>query len=117
MTISEFAERYNLHDSFIEHAEYAEQRRKVILRICCALWMQQDYSEGTPETGSLTVTFRGVTSYSCNTDEPDGEFVGILRTTVNGEHTFEMVLLDEATDEIYEMRIAADDIDAVVDIP
>ena len=70
MTISEFAERYNLHDSFIEHAEYDEQRRKVI-----------------------------------------------LRTTVNGEHTFEMVLLDEATDEIYEMRIAADDIDAVVDIP
>lgn len=31
MTISEFAERYNLHDSFIEHAEYDEQRRKVIL--------------------------------------------------------------------------------------
>ena len=85
--------------------------------IHCALWMQQDYIDGTPETGILTVTFRGVTSYSCNTDEPDGEFVGILRTTVIGEHTFEMVLLDEATNGIYEMRIAADDIDAVVDIP
>ena len=117
MTISEFVDRYNLHDSFIEHVEYDEQSKEVILRIHCALWMQQDYIDGTPETGILTVTFRGVTSYSCNTDEPDGEFVGILRTTVNEDNTFEMVLLDEATNEIYEMRIAADDIDAVVDIP
>lgn len=114
MRPGEFVSRYNLHDSFIETVDSAPTNHTITLRIHFAFWMQEDYQDGSPETGILTVTFHNVHQYQCEGGDPAGAFVGILSAECDGD-CITISLLDDETVECFSMMIAADDVTAVVE--
>ena len=64
MTIQELATNYNMHDSLIDSFSVDDQEKTIRIIIDFAFWMQDNYSEGDPETGPLNVTFLNVSNYS-----------------------------------------------------
>lgn len=109
MKIVEFYNKYNLHDSFIESLSYNQENSTLVLNIEFAFWMQKSYKEGDRENGLIRVCFQGVREYQCN-DNPAGEFVGILSTELKNEDLV-INLLDDETNESFEMYIRADSVD------
>ena len=74
MTINEFVNKYNLHDSLLESVTYDENTKKVILSIDFCYWQQEDYQDDANETGMIVVEFDGVEAlnyhpYQINSDE------------------------------------------------
>lgn len=109
MKIVEFFNKYNLHDSFIESLSYNHESRTLVLNIEFAFWMQEFYKEGERENGLIRVCFKGVSKYQCN-ENPAGAFVGILSTELKNEDLV-INLLDDETNEFFEMCIRADSVD------
>lgn len=74
MTIGEFINKYNLHDSRLENITYDETTKKVILSIDFCYWQQEDYEDDMDETGMIIIEFDGVeslkyTPYQIDSDE------------------------------------------------
>lgn len=74
MTINEFTNSFNLHDSLLENITYDETAKKVTLIIDFCYWQQEDYEDDMEETGMIVVEFDEVmklsyTPYSINSDE------------------------------------------------
>ncbi len=113
MRPSEFVSKYILHDSYIESVANDQAEHTVTLRIHFAFWMQEDYQDGSPETGILIVTFHNVHQYQCEGGNPAGSFVGILGAECDGD-CITINLLDDETVECFNMTIAADDVTVVV---
>ncbi len=109
MTIAEFANRYNLHDSYIEAVKYDPESRSVVLTIQFLFWMQNDYVEGSPETGLLYVTFHNASRYSCENENPADPFSGILTAECkNGDLILK--LMNDKTGRYFEVVISAEDV-------
>lgn len=66
MTINEFVNKYNLHDSLLENITYDETAKKVILSIDFCYWQQEDYKDDMDETGMILIEFDEVESLKCN---------------------------------------------------
>ena len=74
MTINEFVNKYNLHDSLLENITYDETDKKAILSIDFCYWQQEDYQDDTDETGMIVIEFDEVellkyVPYQINSDE------------------------------------------------
>ena len=74
MTIKEFIQNYNLHDSLLEKVEYDSDAKIVKLSIDFCYWQQKDYTDDMPETGMIVVQFNNIStfdfpSYQINSDE------------------------------------------------
>lgn len=106
MTLKEFAEKYYLHDSFINSYHFNEETAQVILDISFAFWMQENYSESDPETGYLKVIFHEVTTFECKDGDPAGAFVGILKTEAHDDG-FVITFLDDESGNCFDMIIHA----------
>ena len=69
MTVAEFEEKYNLHDSGIEKVEYDAANKKLVLIIYFCFWMQNWYDKSKPENGLIAVTFENVSLYEYENHE------------------------------------------------
>lgn len=74
MTINEFVNKYNLHDSLLENITYDETTKKIVLSIDFCYWQQDDYKDDMDETGMIVIEFDEVESlkyvpYQINSDE------------------------------------------------
>ena len=61
MTISDFVEKYYLHDSGLKDIIVNKDNNTVHLMIDLCNWMQDDYVEGQPEILPIEVVFDGTT--------------------------------------------------------
>lgn len=74
MTINEFTNRFNLHDSLLENVIYDKTAKKVTLSIDFCYWQQDGYQDDMDETGMILVEFDEVIElkyapYQINSDE------------------------------------------------
>jgi len=112
MTLHDFVQNYNLHDSFFEGIEYFAENQTVKMQINFAFWMQDGYKDGEPETGVIEVRFYGVTEYMCP-PEFDCEQLGILQTEeINDGVKF--MLCNDVTDDFAEITINAKTVEVAV---
>jgi len=111
MTLTEFYNNYNLHDSFIESLRYNNERKTLDLDIAFAFWLQQYHEKGKPENGVIKVVFNGVNNYLCK-GNPTGAFVGILGTEMKGEKLI-INFSDDKSNKFFEMVIQADSVDII----
>lgn len=109
MTPETFVNKYNLHDSMIDSV--ITDGAAVRMVIDFAFWMQEDYREEHAETGSLAVSFSDVTEYECP-DQLPLEEISILNASLQDDGII-FALLNDITDEYYEIRIKARDITVV----
>ena len=70
--IIDFANEYNLHDSFIIAVEKDDNNHTVTLTINFAFCMQKDYVEGSPDNGVVKFDFKNVQKYHCEEGDPTG---------------------------------------------
>jgi len=63
LTVTEFEEKYYLHDSSLEKVEFDAENKKLTLTIDLCFWMQLWYEQGKPENGYIAVTFENVSFY------------------------------------------------------
>ena len=73
MTRTEFVSAFNLHDSLIENVKITGAGTTIEMEIDYAFWMQDNYREGDPETGLITVIFKNVSRYTMPSDIDWGE--------------------------------------------
>lgn len=111
MTPETFVDKYNLHDSMIDSVISENDGTVIRMVIDFAFWMQEDYSEEHAETGPLIVSFGDVAEYNCPNQLPLEE-ISILKTSVQ-EGRVIFALLNDITDEYYEIRIKAQNITVI----
>ena len=113
MTPTEFVERYYLHDSYIESAEFDTDNKTVALNIYFSFWMQKWYKMGQIEQGPIKAVFSGVSEYRCEGGDPAGTDVSILeaRPTENG---IIISLLDDVACNCFDMTINAEAVEVFV---
>ena len=108
MTLEKFVDDYNMHDSLIDSITVEENGNTVRILIDFAFWMQDHYQESDPETGPLEVCFQNVSRY----DHPENlplEEISILKTFIR-EGSIVFALLNDVTDEYFEIQIVADEV-------
>lgn len=110
MSVKEFIDKYNLHDSFFKEVKYDQSTKTLSLLIDFSFWMQNDYVEGEPESGILRVTFRGVESYTCPQGDPCGDFAEILDAKIDEQGRCIISLSDDMKNDYFEMQIHAKDV-------
>ena len=120
MTIKDFAEKYNLHDSGIEKIIYDAENKKIILTIEFCFWMQNWYIETEPSNGKISATFENVTLFEYDenisdkifSDELDNE---ILNAKLENEILFlnvrETVNYQPIQEIFYNLRIKAENVE------
>ena len=106
-----FVNRYDFHDSIIDSVATESNGTVIRMIIDFAFWMQEDYREGHAETGPLAVSFSEVKEYDCP-DQLPLEEISILKASLQ-EDSIIFALLNDITDEYYEIRIKARDITVI----
>ena len=106
MTLDEFANKYNMHDSLINAITY--ENNTLQIDIDFAFWMQDWFIDGSSETGSLKVTFCNTSSYQ-HPDSLPLEDISILETSVIDD-TITFALINDMTDEYLELVITASEV-------
>lgn len=114
MKIIDFANDYNLHDSFIKSVKKDDNNHTVTLIINFAFWMQKDYVEGAPENGVIKVAFKNVQKYQCEEGDPAGAFVGILKAEYK-DGSLVIGLLDDESVTYFDLVITADEVTVTVE--
>lgn len=104
MTINSFVSQYELHDSLLDKVTVDTESQKVILLVDFCYWMQKGYTNQQPETGMVNIIFNDATFIN----GPIGECnsFSILRCIASSNGVL-IVLLDDDTDEYFELTIAA----------
>ena len=118
MTITEFEEKYYLHDSTIDKIEYDAENKTLRLEIDFCFWMQIWYEQGTPENGLIAVTFENVSFYEYEDYDPSKLFSDytpeILQTEIENDmlilYTFKFVRYEPGEDLYPIMRIKAENV-------
>lgn len=111
MTMKKFCEAYYLHDSSLEKVIYSTEEKTLTLIIDFCFWMQDDYQDGYPENGYISVIFSGVSAYegiSCG----DVSF-GILQSRADAEDKLTIAMIDDNDNLYSELSIAATSVEVV----
>ncbi len=108
MTINEFIQKYNLHDSLLEKVDYDEKNKSVKLEIDFCYWQQLDYTDDMPETWIITIEFIGVnkfdfTPYQINSDE-------IVEISHNEKNEIALTVMNDISGKYMDLIIHADDV-------
>ena len=111
MTLTDFYNKYNLHDSFIESLRYNKELQTLVLDITFSCCMQQSNKKGKPENGVIKVVFNGVNNYLCK-GNPTGAFVGILGAEMKDDDLI-IKLLDDESNKYFEITVQADSVDVI----
>lgn len=108
MTIHDFIDNYNLHDSFIESISQNEEHGSIEFIINFCYWMQDDFIEGSRENGLLELVFTGVKPPKLDLSKNYCDY-SILKTNENnGRIVF--ALYDDISNDYYELSFEADDV-------
>lgn len=119
LTVSEFEERYYLHDSSIEKIFYDEENHRLTLTIDFCFWMQRWYDKNHAKNGLISVTFDNVADYVYEDYDPSKLFSDytpdILHTEIDEDgrlilYTFEFVRYEPGEDIYPVMKIKADNV-------
>ena len=119
MTITEFEEKYYLHDSTIEKINYDAKNKTLNLEIDFCFWMQIWYNKNRAKNGLISVTFENVSFYEYEDYDPSKLFSDctpeILDTKVDENNTlimltFEFVRYEPGEDLYPIMRIKAENV-------
>jgi hypothetical protein len=102
MTLHELVATYNLHDSYFEDIIYNENSRQLIMKINFCFWMQENYTEGTPENGTITILFEDVSNLSYRVAEINCNTLSIIATEVQNT-TIIFKLTDDLNQEYMEL--------------
>lgn len=108
MSIQEFINKYNLHDSLIDTVSYNCDENIVEMHLDFAFWMQEWYSDNMDETGVLKVMFNNVTVFDCPQEAP-WEQISIIQASAN-EDGIKVALMNDITDDYLEINIKCDSI-------
>lgn len=68
MTITEFREKYYLHDSSIEKVDFDAENKILALTIEFCFWWQPWYDKSEPTNGLIRVTFKNVSRFEYDND-------------------------------------------------
>lgn len=108
MTLKEFEQTYELHDSVLENIEYINGE----LRIFCCLcdFMQENYTEGKPTNSDIVITFRN----ACHsvTEGFNVKDAGILKHELNGDTL--VFILENGVGTYGELSVQAGSVDVNV---
>jgi hypothetical protein len=102
MTLHELVANYNLHDSYFEDIIYNENSRQLIMKINFCFWMQENYTDGTPENGIITILFENVSNLLCRVAEINCNTFSIIATEVQNT-TIIFKLTDDLNQEYMEL--------------
>lgn len=118
VTVTEFVEKYYLHDSSIEKIDYDADKKILSLTIEFCFWWQPWYNKNEPKNGLIRVTFSDVSLFSYDdyafdrlfADELDNE---ILDTDLEESQTLILGIYDHLPpeDTFYQLKINAADVD------
>ena len=122
MTIKDFAEKYNLHDSGIEKIFYDAENKKLVLTIEFCFWMQNWFVEDEPSNGRISATFENVSVFDYDenisekifSEELDNE---ILNAKLEDENLIlnlrETVSYQPLQEIFYKLKIKAENVEVV----
>ena len=113
MITTDFAENYIMHDSLIDKVEILENGSTIALWIDFAFWMQNGYNEKDPETGTIKVTFHGVTD-SVIPENVNWDEISILEMKLDGD-SIVFALINDMTDDYLEIMIRADHVTVTIE--
>lgn len=111
MNISDFVEKYYLHDSGLREIIVDKEKNSVHLIVDLCNWMQDSYVEGEPEILPIEIVFLGVSemeNLGRDIDEECGDEFIVADVSDNG--VFHAELCTTENQEIYEIRIRANDV-------
>lgn len=105
MTIKDFVQNYNLHDSLLEKINYDKKSATVTLFIDFCYWQQSNYNDEMPETGNIIIQFSGCTLFHCrpyhvNSDE-------ILKAVSNNDNELVLTVFNDLSGRYIDIRINA----------
>ena len=100
MKIDDLLKKYCFHDSLINEISYANNEVKITIDFC--FWMQEEYQDGTPETGIVYLRLPDVKSYNGITGKIDS--YSILETEYN-DNTLSILIMDDFHNNSYSLSI------------
>lgn len=105
MTIKEFIQNYNLHDSLLEEIDYNKKTATVKLYVDFCYWQQDGYTDEMPETGNIVIKFSECTNlhyspYRINSDE-------ISKVVSNNENEIVLTVFNDLSGKYIEIEIKA----------
>lgn len=112
MTLTEFANKYDLHDSTIEKIEYDKNKKVATFKIDFCQWRQKDFVQGQAENVMIDVNFFAVKELELpNTISKSNTILDVHLILGN---TIEIVVLNDDTDDVFILRIYADDVNVCI---
>lgn len=118
MTVTEFDEKYYLHDSSLEKVAFDADFKVLRLTIAFCFWMQNWYDKSEPTNGLIRVTFRDVSRFEYDdciaekifADNLDSE---IRSGKIGADGSFEIFAVEysEPEDIYYYLTISADGVE------
>ena len=109
MKMTEFAEKYHLHDSLVTNIAYSPEKKTVDITLELCLWAQDGYKEGDPEVGIAHMLFSGVSAYSDAGLIGKVDFFSILEAFTEHD-TLVLSLFDDFNDVEYDLSITAQNV-------
>lgn len=96
MLINEFLLTHELHDSLLTKAVIKGDNLELTVDFC--YWMQNEYQESNPDTGTIHLFFNKISEYS----GPSGEIDDFSILAANYvDSTFTLLLLDDFNNQSY----------------
>ena len=114
MTISDFIEKYYLHDSGLDEIIVDQENRTVRLLVDLCNWMQDDYVEGEPEIKPIEIVFSGVSKCENLNRAIDKDFGDeFIAADMEDDGTFHAEIETYKDQEYYEIKIQAEDVQVI----
>ena len=93
MNVSEFLDRYYLHDSTIRHISYDKKSQELIFNVDFSFWMQDWFDQNHFNNGMVNIRFSSVQDYDGLTGEID--WFSFLNVYGNKDGSMTMIILDD----------------------
>ena len=105
MTIQTFIEKYYLHESLITKITHNETSVNFEVEFC--YWQQENYKEGSPEIGTIEISFSDISLYDSDGLSGEIDYFSILDAEIDND-ILNINILDDFNDEYYTISIKAD---------
>lgn len=118
MNIKDFVKNYYLHDSGVQGIKYIKEQNILELDINFCYWLQDNYQEGTKETGDVKFVFSEVHIFKVNYfDIEEGDFDDdcILECRMEDDGTLLLQMMKDVSGQYYEIHIGANNVEFIED--
>lgn len=111
MTIKELFENYEFHDSLLTKVNFDVDKKELIMDINLCNYEQKDFKEGDDENIDIAIKFSGCESYDGLLGVLDTH--SILETILNNEKQITFNVMDDMSNDYYELSIHADFVEII----